>query len=515
MSDLDFLAEGEHTGHRRTTIHTEPRDLPTRAAALLERGYRLALAHASHRAAQDPRGEDMHAVYLFLAANHDTRVELCIPLDPVEPEVPSLAAHSFPASRFEREMRDQYGVQPIGHPLPRPLVRHPAWPETWHPMRADAGPRPALDPDPAPFPFLAVEGPGVYEIPVGPVHAGLIEPGHFRFSVVGESILKLKARLWYVHKGVEKLFEHRTPDAGLPLAERISGDTAVGHTLAYCRALEDAAGIRVGARAEAARAYLLELERLYNHVTDLGALCNDVGHGILNAHAGRVREHLLRLNAETTGHRLLRGGVFLGGARLRTHPDLARLRVIAADVAQLVDLALGHSVVRDRFTATAPLSLDQAKELGTLGYVARASGLDTDARRDHPADPDLVIPASALEADGDVLARFQIRAFEFQASVDYLAQLGELIPPSGFDETPDRVPTCDHEHSGVGIAEGWRGTIVHRVELAPDGTLDRVKIADPSFFNWPALPVALTGAIVPDFPLVNKSFNLSYAGNDL
>jgi Ni,Fe-hydrogenase III large subunit/Ni,Fe-hydrogenase III component G len=520
MADLDdLLTDGERVGHRRTAVPTDPGELPAHAAALLDHGYRLALVSATHRGPHHSRGEDMHAVYLFLTSGsgpaRDSRVELLVPLNPAKPEVPSLAALSFPAGRFERELRDQFGVQPLGHPLPRPLVRHPAWPETWHPMRADAPPRPPLDPDPAPFPFLTVQGPGVYEIPVGPVHAGLIEPGHFRFSVVGETILKLKARLWYVHKGIEKLFEHRTPAAGLPLAERISGDTAVGHSLAYCRALEDAADIHPGARAQAARATLLELERLYNHVTDLGALCNDVGHGILNAHAGRIREQLLRINAETTGHRLLRGGVVPGGVRLRSRPDPKQLRAVADDVQQLVDLALGHTVVRDRFTATAILSPEQARELGVLGYVARASGLPTDARHDHPAHPDLPTPPSIAESGGDVLARFQIRAREFQASVDYLAELADLIPAAGLDDAPDRIATCDHEHSGVGIAEGWRGTIVHRAELAADGTLCRVKIADPSFFNWPALPVALTGAIVPDFPLVNKSFNLSYAGNDL
>ena len=515
MADLQFLTEGEPGGRSRITVPTDPSELPARAAALFEHGYRLALAHAAHRGPSDPRGEKMNAVYLFLAANPDSRVELNITLDPAAPSVPSLAALSFPASRFEREMRDQYGVQPVGHPAPRPLVRHPAWPETWHPMRADAPAVPPLESDPAPFPFLTVQGPGVYEIPVGPVHAGLIEPGHFRFSVVGETILKLKARLWYVHKGVEKLFEHRTPEQGLPLAERISGDTAVGHTLAYCRALEDAAAARISLQAEAARSLLLELERLYNHVTDLGALCNDVGHGILNAHAGRIREQLLRINAETTGHRLLRGGIVPGGARLRTRPDAKRLHEIAADVAQLVDLALSHTVVRDRFTATAPLGLRQARELGTLGYVARASGLDLDARRDHPADTQLPPPPRVLESEGDVLARFQVRAREFQACVDHLGYLSDLIPASGIDDTSDGITVCDHEHSGVGIAEGWRGTIVHRLELAPGGSLDRVKIADPSFFNWPALAVALTNAIVPDFPLVNKSFNLSYAGNDL
>ncbi len=531
------------TDHARAQARTSPADLPARAAELLGAGYRLALAHASHRGPDDPRGAAMHAVYLFLGTGtvaggprSGAIAELRLDLDPDKPEVPSLARISFPAGRFEREMRDQYGVVAAGHPLPRPLVRHPAWPADWHPMRADAGPVPPISPDPEPFPFLTVDGPGVYEIPVGPVHAGLIEPGHFRFSVVGETILKLKARLWYVHKGIEKLFEGRAPAAGLPLAERVSGDTAVGHALAYCRAVEDALGLAVPAEAEAARAALLELERLHNHVSDLGALANDVGHGILNAHAGRIREQLLRLNAEVTGHRLLRGGVVIGGARLLSWPDVARLRAIAADVAEIADLALGHPVVRDRFTGTAVLSLDQARELGALGYVARASGLDIDARRHWPGCPRAdgpaagvrlpAPPAPAVQDSGDVLARFTVRATEFQASVDYLESLADLLPPGGIIAVPDGdltgasrsglpLATASAERAGVGVAEGWRGTIVHRVALSPYGILDRVKIADPSFFNWPALPVALSGAIVPDFPLVNKSFNLSYAGNDL
>jgi Ni,Fe-hydrogenase III large subunit/Ni,Fe-hydrogenase III component G len=509
--------EGHGEGRCRTAIVIDSGELPAVAQSLLNGGYRLALTSATHRGPDDARGESMRAVYLFLAGPPDSRIELRVPLDPAKPEVPSLAALCFPAGRFEREMRDQHGLEPVGHPLPRPLVRHPAWPDTWHPLRADAGQAPALDPDPAPFPFLTVEGPGVYEIPVGPVHAGLIEPGHFRFSVVGESILKLKARLWYVHKGIEKLFEHRAPADGVPLAERISGDTAVGHALAYARAVEDAAGSTVSVRAEAARALLLELERLHNHATDIGALCNDVGHGILNAHAQRIREQLLRINAQTTGHRLLRGAITPGATRLLSVPDPGVLRAVAVDLAEISALALGHTVVRDRFTGTAILTRDQARDLGTLGYVARASGLAIDARREHPGEPDLPVPAAVVHTGGDVLARFQVRADEIQASVEYIAELAGLLPARGpldlHAAPPAGAPATGA--TGVGIAEGWRGTIVHRIETAPDGTLDRVKIVDPSFLNWPALPVALRGGIVPDFPLANKSFNLSYAGNDL
>jgi len=476
--------------------------LAAHAAELLGSGHRLALVAA----VPDPSGFDV--VYLF--SHGADLVELHLPVPGDDPRLPSIASLSFPAGRFEREMRDLYGIVPENHPLPRRLVRHHHWPRGWYPMRDDAGPPPAFGDPEGPFPFVTVEGPGVYEIPVGPVHAGLIEPGHFRFSVVGESILKLKARLWFVHKGIEKLFEGRAPEAGLELAERISGDTSVGHALAYCQAVESALEMAVPPQAARIRALLLELERIYNHVTDLGALCNDVAHGILNAHAGRVRESLLRINDRVTGHRLLRGGVVVGGARLRALPDVDALRAIGEDVAEIVALALGHSVVLDRFAGTAVLSAQAARDLGTLGYVARASGLDVDARRDTLEGFTPVVRTS-----GDVLARFQVRAEEIAASIKIITDLAGELDAADLDHVAPLPSDVLGPAAGVGIAEGWRGTIVHRVQLDAAGALARVKVVDPSFFNWPALPVALSGAIVPDFPLVNKSFNLSYAGNDL
>ncbi|GIH21458.1 hydrogenase large subunit [Rugosimonospora africana] len=511
------LPGGQPAGYHRVAIPTTTATLAEHAAALHQRGFRLALvaAHDDHDA--------LRAVYLYTAADPDRRVELHLPIDRDQPTVPTLAGLSFPAGRFEREMHDLYGIQPLDHPLPRRLVRHSHWPSGWYPMRHDAGPPPDFTETDGPFPFLTVEGSGVYEIPVGPVHAGLIEPGHFRFSVVGETILKLKARLWYVHKGIEKLFENRTPTDALPLAERISGDTAVGHTLAYCRAIEDAFHLQVPAQARRMRAILLELERLYNHITDLGALCNDVGHSILNTHALRIKETLLRLNKDTTGHRLLRGGVLPGGATLRHIPDREQLATIGADIREIIHLALGNSLVAERFTGTAILTAEQAHDLGTLGYIARASGITIDARRDHPtgnldddgllADDLYTIPT---QTGGDVLARFQQRAAEIDASLTILHTLVPTVTPGTVTSWPTDTPhPPPGTVSGVGIAEGWRGTIVHRVEITPEHRLHRVKVVDPSFFNWPALPVALAGTIVPDFPLTNKSFNLSYAGNDL
>ena len=499
----------------RTTHEIDVTELPQRAERLLADGHRLALV-AAHHEETGPR-----VVYVFVAGPPDTRTELHVRLDPARPELPTLAHFSFPAGRFEREMRDLFGIVPLDHPLPRRLVRHAHWPRGWYPMRPDAGPPPEFGEEEGPFPFLEVEGDGVYEIPVGPVHAGLIEPGHFRFSVVGETVLKLKARLWFVHRGVEKLFEGRSVAAGLPLAERISGDTAVGHALAYCLAVEEATGTEVPEQAQRARALLLELERLHNHVADLGMLCNDVGHGILNAHAQRVREQLLRLNKEVTGHRLLRGGVVPGGAALRALPDPARLKAIGEDIRDIADLALGQSTVRDRFTGTAILRTAAAREMGCLGYVARASGIPDDARLAHPFTAygtGLDIP---VHDTGDVLARFLVRAQEIDVSFALIEQFAEGLDVTsgavrGLPPAPGTAsPSGTGPRSGVGLVEGWRGTIATRVELAPDGTLTRVKPVDPSFFNWPALPVAMADTIVPDFPLTNKSFNLSYAGNDL
>jgi Ni,Fe-hydrogenase III large subunit/Ni,Fe-hydrogenase III component G len=501
---------GLPVGVHRICLPLEPAQLSEQAAALFEDGFRLGLV-----AAHDD-GPTLRVVYLFLAASPDRRIELQVTLPASDPLLPSLAALSFPASRFEREMHDLFGIKPVNHPLDRRLVRHAHWPSGWYPMRRDAGAPPPFT-DSEAYPFLAVVGDGVYEIPVGPVHAGIIEPGHFRFSVVGESILKLKARLWFTHRGVEKLFEGLDATGAIHLAERISGDTSAGHALAHTLAVEDALNITMPEPAHRLRALVLELERLYNHAADVGALANDVGFSLANAHALRIREELLRINSATTGHRLLRGAIRPGAVELLSLPDPGQLARLAEDLAEIARLTLDNTIIRDRFTGTAVLTNEQAHDLGCLGYVARASGLATDARIDHPA---CGLPVTALsKTSGDVLARFTLRAGEFAASTQLATHLINTADKSSFRGTPTQDSSADEPHvgirSGVGIVEGWRGTIVHRVEVDAHGQLTRVKIVDPSWFNWPALPLALAGTIVPDFPVTNKSFNLSYAGNDL
>src|SRR5664280_1437506 len=506
----DPAYEGVPAGVHRISLSMEPAQLKEQAEALFEDGFRLGLV-----AAHDD-GDTLRVVYLFLAGPPDRRIELALTLPAEHPALPSLASLSFAASRFEREMHDLFGVDPVDHPLPRRLVRHAHWPAGWYPMRHNAGPPPPFT-DSEAYPFLAVLGDGVYEIPVGPVHAGIIEPGHFRFSVVGESIIKLKARLWFTHRGVEKLFEGLEATAAIHLAERISGDTSAGHALAHALAVEDALRITMAEPAHRLRALVLELERLYNHAADVGALANDVGFSLANAHALRIREELLRINSATTGHRLLRGADGAGSVELLALPDPGQLARLADDLAEVAQLTLENTVIRDRFTGTAVLTLEQAHDLGCLGYVARASGLATDARIEHPTCGLPVTPLT--QTSGDVLARFTLRAAEFAASTrlathligtaDQLSFQGAPAQEAGAHQPPGAV------RSGVGIVEAWRGTIVHRVEVDTDERLTRVKIVDPSWFNWPALPLALSGTIVPDFPVTNKSFNLSYAGNDL
>jgi Ni,Fe-hydrogenase III large subunit/Ni,Fe-hydrogenase III component G len=486
----------------RARLDLATSELVASARALLEAGYRLALVSAHDEG-------ELRVVYLFVAGPPDQRVEIHVRLASAAPEVPSLAGLSFPAGRFEREMADLFGVVARGHPQARPLVTHQHWPRDWHPMRRDPGERGPFNDDADAFPFAPVEGEGVYEIPVGPIHAGIIEPGHFRFWVVGETIIKMKARLWFTHKGVEKLFEGRGVSEAIPLAERISGDSAVGHSLALVLALEEALGVAVTDETTRRRSLLLELERLYNHVADVGALCNDAAFSLAQARALTLREALLRLNDRLCGHRLLRGAIGLGTCELRDTPTSAELDEIAARFDELVSLARDNSIVMDRFRGTGVLSGESARDIGVLGVVARAAGVLNDARVAHPL-VECASYAPCLEVTGDVMARFDVRRREVAVS---LAMVRELLSTS--TTVPERSTPPTATGAGTGIVEGWRGAIVHRVEVDGSQRITRVKVVDPSFVTWPALSVALANTIVPDFPLVNKSFNLSYAGNDL
>jgi Ni,Fe-hydrogenase III large subunit/Ni,Fe-hydrogenase III component G len=454
--------------------------------------------------------------YLFAAPRERWMLRLAVPVDPASPVISSLASLEYPASRFEREIRDQFGIEFDGHPDPRPLVRHAFWPEDYHPLRKDEAAIRTFSDEGQSFPFREVGGEGVYEIPVGPVHAGVIEPGHFRFSVLGETIIDMKSRLYFTHKGTEKLFEGRRAPEGVELAERISGDTSVGHALAYALAVEAATGIEAPPRARHVRVVLLELERLYNHVADFGAIANDTGFAVAHAHCYRIREGLLRLNKRLTGSRLLRGLVVPGGVAQdvpSARDVVTTLEGALKDFDEVVELSLQNTLLGDRLEGTGALDTAAAADFGVLGFVARASGLDIDVRRDSPfaayADLSFAVP---VFTGGDVKARALVRVQEARQAVSLIRQACAAMPAG-----PLAVPVgkaTPHEPA-FGIVEAWRGRTVHMVTFDSDMRLDRVKVVDPSFFNWPALSHALMDNIVPDFPLCNKSFNQSYSGNDL
>jgi formate hydrogenlyase subunit 5 len=470
--------------------------------------------------AEDTRRSAEHFTlrYIFALDGHDAFVIVTTFVPAAEPTFPSLATRWYLASRFEREIHDLFGLTPREHPDLRRLPLHQFWPTQYHPLLQDATPPREFVDDGTPYPFRRVEGEGIFEITVGPVHAGIIEPGHFRFSVEGETIINLESRLYFVHKGIEKQFETLPLPRAVELAERISGDSSFAHALAFCQALENSAGVMAPPRALFLRVVLLELERLYNHIADVGAILTDTGYAVANAHAMRLREEVLRLNARLTGHRLLRGMVTPGGMardmaaeQLR---DVTRTTTrVLADFDEVVAIALRNGFVMDRLRETGRLTNRTARELQVVGVPARASGIDADARRDHPfAAYDELSPQVVVFQEGDVWARLMVRVQEAREAVRLIARAVEQMP-SGEVAAP--LPRLDPGASAFGLVEGWRGPIWHWVVAGESDAPARVKVLDPSFNNWTALHYAILKNIVPDFPLCNKSFNLSYAGNDL
>jgi Ni,Fe-hydrogenase III large subunit len=353
---------------------------------------------------------------------------------------------------------------------------------------------------------------------VGPVHAGIIEPGHFRFSVEGETIVNLETRLGFVHKGTERLLAESALERGPELAERVSGDTSVGHVMAFCQALEALAGCEVPPRARLLRLVLLELERIYNHVGDVGMIVNDTGFAFGHAHCFRIREELLRLNERLTGHRLMRGAVVPGGvagpiAAVSLLEAATAVDNLVAEFAAVARVCLDNTLVLERLQGTGRLTARTAEEMQVVGLVGRASGIDADVRRDAPfAAYDGADVRVAVYGAGDVWARTMVR-------LDETREAARLVNEAARRDTSGPVresllPFKAGAHAS-GLVEAWRGPVWHWVLAEGPASLGRVKIVDPSFRNWPALEYAVLNNIVPDFPLCNKSFNLSYSGNDL
>ncbi len=442
---------------------------------------------------------------------------LRVPVFPDHPVFPSLTNAVHAVNWQEREIQDWFGLKLIGHPNPRRCALHDDWPDVF-PLRKDFNlrtPLPEFTGDR--HKFRNVEGEGVFQVPVGPVHAGIIEPGHFLFSVAGEPVLYLQIRLFYTHKGTEKLFENMPITHGVRLAESISGDSSFAHATAFCHAIERAAQAEVPPRARVLRTICLELERLYNHIADIGAIATDVAFVVANSHAMRLKERVLHLNEELTGNRLLRGMACPGGVRYDW--DAGQLGAITRVISELesefqslVDLIQGSASTRDRLEGTGILSPETARDLGIVGVAGRASGFNHDLRRDFShaayAAAKFEVP---LYHEGDVLRRMQVRIDEVFETFDIISQLITQMPAGRIRAEVREIPP---ERVALGYVEGWRGEIFHWIRTAPGNRLARCKVKDPSLQNWPALSEAVLGNIIPDFPVINKSFNLSYSGTD-
>jgi Ni,Fe-hydrogenase III large subunit/Ni,Fe-hydrogenase III component G len=436
----------------------------------------------------------------------------------------SLASHAphYPAAaRMERHIRDLWGINWIDHPDPRRWTRHQAWAENQAPLTADfpiAGRVDAETPPDHDYPFLQAQGSGVHEIPVGPVHAGIIEPGHFRFQAAGETILHLEERLGYTHKGIEKIAVGRDAYGLLRLAGRISGDCTVGHAWAACMAMERAAGITPPPRALRLRAVLAERERIANHLGDVAAICNDVGFSFAFYQFMRLRELWLRGNAQYFGHRLLMDCLVPGGVGVDVTTDavteLSRQRhALRDELRELLPLLADNGSLQDRLQGTGILTKESAEQLGCLGYVGRASGIDHDVRRAHRYAPYEQFTVQGVVAErGDVAARLQVRLDELDTTLDLLDRLLDHLP-DGALQTPWQAPVAEAE--GIGMVESWRGEILTYVRFDDTGHVARFFPRDPSWFTWPALEQLIRGNIVPEFPVCNKSVNASYSGQDL
>lgn len=458
--------------------------------------------------------------YIFGVPKKNVFIILFIQLKNTE-KFPSITPLIHEAGLYERRIQSFFGLIPVGHPDPRPIILHENWPSDVFPLRKDfpLTTRPAKTD--GTYEFQKVEGEGIYEIPVGPIHAGIIEPGHFRFSVAGEEIVHLEARLGFTHKGSEKLFEMLPLDQKIRLSEKISGDSSFSHSLAFCQAVEQLGGILPPQRALHLRVVYAELERLANHCGDIGAIMIDTGFNFGGAQGARIREMIVQINERLTGSRFLRGVNTIGGVKkdidIETIPTLFNdLTDIEKDFAEIIKIAENSSSLYNRLKDTGVLSYEIAKDNGVTGVAAKAVGIENDTRLDFPyaAYNTLKLERVETEPDGDVHARFRVRIKEVFASIALIQNALTHLPKGPIHMAHSDIKLRENSLS-VSIVEGWRGEIIYFVATDAQGNISRVAPRDPSFLNWSVLGDVGFGNVVPDFPLINKSFNLSYSGNDL
>ena len=422
------------------------------------------------------------------------------------------------AAWYEREIQDMFGIVPQGHPDPRPLVLHDTFPEGFYPLRksvekdADVHGSRRMD-------MSVARGEGVYEVPVGPIHAGIIEPGHFRFSQAGESMLQLDARLFYTHRGLEKVMEGKTPEEALPIVERICGACSIANTWSFCQAVEKIAGVKISRRAEIIRTLLMEIERITNHVGDLGNIPAGVGFNPAISLGGRTKERLMRLQERMAGNRFLRGVIVPGG--VRQDIDSALCKDIAdimdkteVSVNDLTEMFAQQANFQNRVRTTGIVRKETAVDLAMVGVGARASGFAHDSRKDfaYGLYPELDFNM-VTEKTGDVAARLAVRIAELTESFKLVRQLLGMLQTDKSNDTVNL--TCQIDWSKVsgedwGLSESARGSNFQFVALQ-EGKIDRIFVRSASYPNWPAVTIAVQGDIIPDFPLINKSFELCYA----
>jgi Ni,Fe-hydrogenase III large subunit len=447
-------------------------------------------------------------------ADDDTGLLECARADLEGDAYPSMTPACAEVHLFEREIAEQWGVVPTGHPWLKPVRFHPSY----RPGHDAWGRSPGSPPVVGVTDFFRVEGEEIHEVAVGPVHAGVIEPGHFRFQCHGEHVFHLEISLGYQHRGVERRLVGGPDKRSIHYIETLAGDTSAGHATAYCQIAEAIGGRHAAPRGCALRGVALELERLANHTGDLGALAGDVGFLPTASFCGRLRGDFLNMSALLCGSRFGRGMVRPGGAGFdidgaRISQLLARLEAAERDVTEAARLLWATPTVMARFEDTGRVSADAAAELGLVGPAARASGLRRDVRKTHPAGIyQLVhIPVSTAES-GDVFARAYVRWLEVTRSIDYIRrQLGELPRGPARRDCPPARPAM----FAVSLVESWRGELCHVAMTDDRGRFSAYKVVDPSFHNWSGVALALRDQQISDFPLCNKSFNLSYCGHDL
>ena len=465
--------------------------------------------------------------YVFEKLNDDVFIFVIVHLGN-EASFPSLVSQIPAAALYEREIKDMFGLVAVGNPDLRPLVLHEHWPQDIFPLRKEFDLKTKVSRQEQEYQFLQVEGDGICEIPVGPVHAGIIEPGHFRFSILGENIINLETRLFYTHKGIEKLAESMTLDDALLLSERISGDECVANSTAYCQAIEKILQTSIPNRAKKIRTIFGELERVYNHVGTLGGISTDAGFAFGAARLNILKEKMMQLNESLSGSRILFGVNRIGGVRCDISDKNKKLILecideVSSDFDKVILFLKSKSSFMDRLKGTGIIPKKIAHDLGIVGVAARCVGIDLDTRRDHPSANYLVsnnrTPQQIMHAQiemekrsGDALARFEVRVNEVHDSFKIIKDSLDL---DGDELFSNASVIAEPYSSALGYAESHRGQTLHWVMLGEKNSISRYKIRTASFCNWKIIEHAVSNDIVPDFPLVNKSLDLSYSGNDL